>query len=79
MIPGLAHLYKGGMDTPPKIADPVALLESLDSEALQRRLAELNAEADAVRLLLRAARRRERASARKAGGGARRSPQKRAA
>jgi hypothetical protein len=40
--------------------DPVELLRSLDADALQARLERLQAEADALRVLLRSARARER-------------------
>jgi hypothetical protein len=42
------------------ITNPLELLRSLDADALHTRLAALQAEADALRVLLRSARARER-------------------
>jgi hypothetical protein len=50
----------------PHAADPVALLESLDPEAIAARLDELEREAQALRVLLRSARARQGARKRAA-------------
>jgi hypothetical protein len=50
----------------PEQTDPVALLAALDAEALERRLADLDAERKAVSLILRSIRARERAKRRAA-------------
>jgi hypothetical protein len=42
-------------------ADPARLLDTLDADAIQRRLDELTREARALRVLLRSARARQRA------------------
>jgi hypothetical protein len=42
------------------LVDPAALVASLDADAIERRLVELARVADALRVLLRAARARER-------------------
>jgi hypothetical protein len=54
-----------GTDT---TTDPVKLVEGLDSATIQKRLRQIGAEEDALRVLLRAARARERAAARGKGG-----------
>jgi hypothetical protein len=43
------------------IADPVGFVRTLDADAIAARLAEIEAEASALRVLLRSARARERA------------------
>jgi len=48
------------MATTSTIPDPLELLRALPADALQARLAALQAEADALRVLLRSARARER-------------------
>jgi hypothetical protein len=48
--------------TPPEQLDATALVDSLDAAAISARLDELDREAKALRVLLRAARARERAA-----------------
>jgi hypothetical protein len=51
----------GGMQAShPTPTDPTALVESLDAEAIRARLADLDRQARALRVLLRAARARQR-------------------
>jgi hypothetical protein len=47
--------------TSPPLPDPVSVLKALNAEAIRARLAELDAEASALRVLLRSARAREQA------------------
>jgi hypothetical protein len=45
--------------------DPVAIIDTLDADAIAERLEQLDRERDALRVLLRSARARQRAAARR--------------
>jgi hypothetical protein len=51
--------------TTPPLTDPVALIEGLESRTIRERLADLDEQSRALRVLLRAAVARERAAARR--------------
>jgi hypothetical protein len=56
------------MDTTTLPADPAALIENLDAEAIRDRLAELDRQTRALRVLLRSAVARQRFATRRAQG-----------